>query len=105
MSIGIGPNLTYQTRLRSMYLVVSGSSAGAATAVVRDGPANGGTIIFDADLSTAANGWDFLDYNLIDLRATPGRVLTVEFVTGTPGDVQEINAEGDYVPPGTLYGV
>ena len=105
VSIGTGPNMTYQTRLRALYLVVSGGSAGAATAVVRDGPANGGTIIFEADLSTAANSWDFLDYNGIDLRATAGRVLTVEFVAGTPGDFQEVNAEGDYVAPGTLYGV
>jgi hypothetical protein len=105
VSIGLGPNPTYQTRLRSLYLVLSGSSAGSATMVVRDGLTGIGTIIFEADLYTAANGWNFLDYNEIDLRASVGNVLTVEFVTGTPGDVQEINAGGDYVAPGTLYGV
>jgi hypothetical protein len=73
--------------------------------VVRDGPTGTGAVIFEADLYTAANSWDFLDFNEVDLRASVGNVLTVEFVAGTPGDVQEINAGGDYVAPGTLYGV
>jgi hypothetical protein len=64
-----------------------------------------GTIIFEADLYTAANSWGFLEFSEIDLRATAGNVLTVEFIAGTPGDVQEINAGGDYVAPGTFYGV
>jgi hypothetical protein len=64
-----------------------------------------GRIIFAADLYTAANSADFLDLSEIDLRASVGRVLTVEFVAGIPGNVQEINAEGDFVAPGTFYGV
>jgi hypothetical protein len=64
-----------------------------------------GTIIFTADLYTAANSADFLDLSEIDLRASAGNVLTVEFTAGIPGDVQEINAEGDFVAPGTFYGV
>jgi hypothetical protein len=73
--------------------------------VVRDGPTGLGTVIFEADLYTAANSWDFLDFNEIDLRASVGNVLTVEFLAGVPGNVQEINAHGDYVAPGTFYGV
>jgi hypothetical protein len=84
---------------------MSGSSAASATMVVRDGPSQAGAVIFEADLYTAANSWDFLDFNEVDLRASVGKVLTVEFVTGTPGNVQEINAGGDYVAPGTEYGV
>ena len=76
-----------------------------ATMVVRDGGAGVGTIIFEADLFTQANGRDFLDFNEIDLRATVGNVLTVEFIAGTPGDVQQIDAKGDFVPPGIPYGV
>jgi hypothetical protein len=105
VSIGLGPNPAYQTRLRSLYLALSGSAAAAATMVVRDGPTQVGRVVFEADLYTAANSWDFLDFNQIDIRATVGNVLTVEFLTGTPGDVQEINAGGDYVAPGTEYGV
>jgi hypothetical protein len=104
LAIGLGPNQTYQTRLRSLYLTVSGGSAGMATMVVRDGLLGVGQIIFEADLYTAANSRDVLDFNNIDLRATAGGVLTVEFLGGTPGAVQQISAHGDYVPFGIPYG-
>jgi hypothetical protein len=71
---------------------------------VRDGAGGMGTIIYQADLYTAANARDQLVEDELDMRATAGNYLTVEFLAGTASDYQSISAQGDYVPPGTPYG-
>ncbi len=102
--VAISPNPTYQTRLRAMYCTLAGSNAGSGTVVVRDGISGVGTILFEATLSIPANSRDLVNRTDLDLRATAGNVLTVEFLAGTAGDFQAINAQGDYIPPGIPYG-
>jgi hypothetical protein len=105
-SIGVATSLnpTYQTRLRAMYCTLSGSNAGSGTVVVRDGPTGTGAIKFEATMSIPANSRDLINRTDLDIRATVGNVLTIEFLAGTSGDFQSINAQGDYIPPGIPYG-
>ncbi len=98
-----GPDTTFQTRLRAIYCTLAGTAAGTGTIVVRDGATGVGTIIFEADLSTPSNNRDFLSFTEVDLRATAGNVMTIEFLSGTASDFQAVNAQGDYVAPGTPY--
>jgi hypothetical protein len=104
IAVVTGPNTTYQTRLRAMYCTLDGPSSGSGTVVVRDGLTGVGTIIFQSTLNLPGSGIDILDRTGIDLRATAGNVLTIEFLAGTASDFQSINAQGDYAPPGTPYG-
>ncbi len=103
-SIAPSQDAVFQTRLRSMYFGLSGPAIGSATAVVRDGQPGIGAIIFQADLYTAANNRDVVSLPEVDLRATAGNVLTVEFLAGTPSDFQEVSAQGDLILLGTPYG-
>jgi len=104
IAVATGPNSTYQTRLRAMYCTLSGTNAGSGTLVVRDGATGVGAIIFEATLSIPVNSRDLINRTDLDLRATVGNLLTIEFLAGTTADFQSINAQGDYVPPGTPYG-
>lgn len=87
-------------RLRALQCRLSGSSAGTDLLVVRDGPSGNGTIIWQQDLSVPANGSDSINLSGLDLRATPGNGLTVEFVNGVNSDRETVNAQGDIVPQG-----
>lgn len=87
-------------RLRSLTGTLSGGSAGTDLLVVRDGPSGSGTIIWQSDLSVAANGTASIFMTNMDLRASPGNALTIEFVSGVASDRESVNAEGDYVPLG-----
>ncbi len=60
--------------------------------------------MFEATLSIPANSRDLINRTDLDMRATAGNVLTIEFLAGTSGDFQSINALGDYIPPGIPYG-
>jgi hypothetical protein len=104
ISVSASPNLTYQARLRALYCTLDGPAAGSGTVVVRDGATGVGTIIFHSTLNLPGSGIDILDRTGIDLRATAGNALTIEFLAGTASDFQSVNAQGDYVPPGTPYG-
>ena len=88
------------TRLRSLQCSLGGSSAGTDELVVRDGDAGSGTIIWSADLAIPANGTSPLIISNLDLRASLGNALTVEFVSGVTGDREDVNAQGDFVPQG-----
>lgn len=88
------------TRLRSLQCTLGGTSAGTDQLVVRDGPTGTGTIIWQADLAIAANGTSPLVISNLDLRASLGNALTVEFVSGVTGDREDVNAQGDFVPQG-----
>jgi hypothetical protein len=83
---------------------LDGPAAGSGTVVVRDGATGVGTVIFHSTLSLPGGGIDVLNRTDIDLRATAGNSLTIEFLAGTASDFQSVNAQGDYAPPGTPYG-
>jgi len=90
-----------QTRLRCISASLSGTSAGAGELVVRDGASGSGTVIWSKDLNSAANGLASIDLCGLDLRATPGNALTVEFTAGGGASTQEnVNAQGDFVQQG-----
>lgn len=93
-----------QLRLRSLTATLAGSAAGTDQLVVRDGPTSSGTIIWTADLSVAANGFASIAQSDMDLRASPGNALTIEFVSGVSSDFEDVNAQGDYIPQGTAFG-
>jgi hypothetical protein len=91
-------------RLRALQCRLSGSAAGTDLLVVRDGATGAGTIIWQQDLSVPANGSDSVNVTGLDLRATPGNGLTVEFVSGVASDREDVNAQGDFVPQGYPIG-
>jgi hypothetical protein len=103
-SAATGPNSTYQTRLRALYCTLGGPAAGSGTVVVRNGATGVGTIIYRSTLNLPSGGVGVLERTGIDLRATAGNALTIEFLAGTASDFQSVNAQGDYVPLGTPYG-
>jgi hypothetical protein len=92
-------------RLRSLQATLSGGSSGTDQLVVRDGASGAGTIIWSTDLSIAANGTQIIQQPGLDLRASPGNALTVEFVGGVTNDREDVNAQGDYVPVGYPLGM
>lgn len=94
-----------QVRMRAIQVSLSGSSAGTDQVVVRDGASGAGAIIWTADLSIPANGGQVYNEWQLDLRATPGNALTVEFVNGVANDQESVNAQGDYVPSGWPLGM
>lgn len=94
-----------QVRLRALQCRLSGASAGTDQLVIRDGASGAGAIIWTEDLSVPANGSDQISLTDLDIRATPGNALTVEFVGGVNGDRESVNAQGDYVPVGYPVGL
>ncbi len=58
-----------------------------------------------ADLAVAANGTATLQLTNLDLRASPGNPLTVEFVSGVASDRENVSAQGDYVSTGWPWGM
>jgi hypothetical protein len=103
IAVATSQNLGYQARLRAMYCTLAGTSAGSAAVVVRDGPTGAGAILFQSTLEIPAGGRDLVNRTKIDLRASVGNVLTVEFLAGVAGDFEAVNALGDYIPPGLPY--
>src|SRR6266576_6865540 len=104
VAVATSLNSAYQTRLRAMYCTLAGPNAGSATVVVRDGPSGSGAILFEATLAIPANSRDLVNRTDVDLRATAGNVLTIEFLAGVAGDFQTVNSLWDYFPPGLHYG-
>ena len=100
---GASSNLT--ARLRALQCSVAGTAAGTDQLVVRDGATGAGTIIWSQDLSVPANGYAGVNLADLDLRASPGNALTVEFVNGVASDREDVNAQGDWVTRGAGYGV
>ncbi len=95
-----GGALNQVMRLRSIQARLAGTAAGTDQLVVRDGPSGTGAIIWQEDLSIAANGSDQIALSGLDLRSSPGNGLTVEFVAGVASDREDVNAQGDIVPQG-----
>lgn len=87
-------------RCRSVQVSISGTAAGAATIVVRDGATGVGAIIWQTQINCAANAGTMFSADNMDLRATTG-TLTIES-TGAGGANTNIavNAQGDLVPVG-----
>lgn len=90
-------------RLRALQVSISGTGAGAATIVVRDGATGAGTIIWETQINNAANSGTFYGTGVLDLRATSG-TLTIES-TGAGGANTNlaVNAQGDYVALGAPF--
>ena len=92
-------------RLRALQASLSGTGAGAAELVVRDGASGAGTILASWDLNSPANGGDRVNLDDLDIRSSPGNALTVEFTAGGGANTQQdVNAQGDLVVPGQSYG-
>ncbi len=90
-----------QIRLRAIFAsLAAGATAGTDQLVIRDGASGVGTIIWQADLSVPANGGDRVQLSNLDIRATPGNSLTVEFVNGLGQARETVNGEGDIIPVG-----
>lgn len=90
-----------QNRIRALGASLNGTTAGTAQLVVRDGPATTGTIIWQWDLSVPTAGTGMaVSFPDLDLRATPGNSITIEFVAGVGGDFEAVNAVGDIIPVG-----
>src|SRR5512146_2750681 len=82
-------------RLRAIQAIIqAGGSNTSDRLVVRDGATGVGAIIFSMDLNALANSNGLFQASNLDLRATAGNALTVEFVTGT-GNAEDVNAQGD----------
>ena len=95
-----------QTRLQALQCRLNGVAAGTDQLVVRDGASGTGTILAQWDLSVGANTVsDQLSLTGLDLRASVGNALTVEFVNGVASDREDVNAQGDYVPQGYPRGL
>lgn len=94
------PNGGQVNRLRSLTATLAGAGGGIDQLVVRDGPSGTGTIIWQGDLAAAANGSASIFLANMDLRASVGNAITIEFVVGVSGNRESVNAEGDYVPIG-----
>lgn len=87
-------------RLRALQCSLQGVAAGTDQLVVRDGATGVGNIIWTSDMIVAVNGYALLSLTGLDLRASPGNALTVEFVSGVASDREAVNAQGDIVPQG-----
>ena len=93
-----------QVRLIELSATLAGTAAGTSQLVVRDGPSGTGAIIWQWDLSIVAGAADRVFFDNLDLRASPGNALTVEFVAGVASDFESVNAVGDIVPVGYPLG-
>ena len=91
------------TRLRSLQVsVATGATAQTPLQwVVRDGATGAGTIIATGALSAPANSVAAVDLTGLDLRASLGNAITVEFTAaGVSASQQAVSAQGDYVAHG-----
>ena len=87
-------------RLRALQCSIQSVAAGTDQLVVRDGATGVGAIIWQTDIQVAIGQTAVVVESDMDLRATPGNALTVEFVTGVASDREAVNAQGDFVPQG-----
>jgi hypothetical protein len=93
-------------RLRSLFATLQGVAAGTDQLVVRDGASGTGTIIWQGDLIVAVNGGAIVQMSDLDLRASLGNALTVEFVNGVSSNRECVSAAGDFIPVGhPMYSV
>jgi hypothetical protein len=92
-----------QLRLRSIVASIVGTANMVDRLVVRDGATGVGTIIFSADLGAAGNSGQAVPLSDLDVRASKGNALTVEFVSGS-GTAENVAAQGDLVPVGYPIG-
>lgn len=93
-----------QLRLRALQVTMSGPGAGTDRVVVRDGASGVGDIIWSADLSVQADGFASIFASPLDLRASVGNSLTIEFAAGVASDREDVNAQGDLVSEGYPVG-
>lgn len=94
-------------RMRALMVTLSAGASPSSIAefVVRDGASGVGTILMSGSLSVIANLGQSEFLLGIDLRATPGNALTIEFTGGGGANTQEsVWAEGDIIPVGLGYG-
>lgn len=95
-----------QLRLRGLEASVAGVAAGSDQLVVRDGATGVGTVLWSMDLSVGANAVSaILSLPDLDIRASVGNALTVEFVSGIGSDRENVNAQGDLIPVGWPLGM
>ena len=91
------------TRLRSLQATVAcGATAQTPIElVVRDGASGTGTVIASFALAAPADGFASLQQTPLDLRASLGNALTVEFAAANVAASQSaVSAQGDFVPQG-----
>ena len=89
-----------QVRLRTLSASASlASTAGVVVMQVLDGA----TVIHSARLYVPTTGSVIYTLADVDLRASPGNNLTVNFAAGLAGCTQTVNAQGDFIPQGTPY--
>lgn len=91
----------FQVRLRALQASLSGPNSGADQLEVLDGA----SVILTLDASIVANGAALVSLGPIDLRASPGNTLTVQWVSGVGGNYEDVNAQGDFVSTGYPYGM
>ena len=87
-------------RLRALQCSINATAAGTDQLVVRDGASGVGPIIWTMDLTVAVGSIAEITESDLDLRASPGNALTVEWVAGVASDRESVNAQGDFVPQG-----
>lgn len=91
------------TRLRAMQISIS-AAATAQTPIqwmVRDGDSGGGAILMTGALAAPADSVAAVNLAGLDLRASPGNALTVEFAgAGVSGSQASVSAQGDFIPQG-----
>ena len=68
--------------------------------MVRDGASGTGTILAQFDLAIPANGATSVILPNLDIRASLGNAITVEFASGVSNDREDVNAQGDFIPQG-----
>jgi len=99
------PGAPYQNRLRALQASLSGTAAGIAELVVRDGATGVGAILMSLDVACPVDGVAIVQLSGLDFRSSPGNALTVEFVAaGGANTQQDVNAQGDLIVPGQSYG-
>lgn len=90
-------------RLRSIVAAVA-TGATAQTPlqwVIRDGASGSGTILRTGVVAAPANSGDAMIEESMDVRASPGNALTVEFTAaGVTASQESVSASGDIIPQG-----
>jgi hypothetical protein len=94
-----------QVRLRSLQCSIQSVAAGTDQLVVRDGASGVGAILWQTDIQVAIGQFAMVQITGLDIRATPGNALTVEFVAGIASNREAVNAQGDFVPYGYPMGM
>lgn len=94
-----------QVRLRALQCSIQSVAAGTDQLVVRDGASGVGAIIWQTDIQVGIGQFAMVNLPDLDIRATPGNALTVEFVAGVASDREAVNAQGDFVPYGYPMGM